>query len=98
MTLSWYFGWLGSCHSTEERGCTCTSRKTSEVVENVQTFLDLAIETQEVISCLEDLNPDVELSSGLNSDPFNREGVGYGVSCALDKDTEFAVFHLMADA
>ena len=98
MTLSWYFGWLGSCHSTEEKGRTCTSRKTSEVVENVQTFLDLAIEIQEVISCLEDLNPNVELSLGLNSDPFNKEGVGYGVSCALDEDTEFAVFCLKADA
>ena len=76
--------------------------ETFEVIENVQSFLDLAIETQEVISCLEDLNPDVELSSGLNSDPFNREGVGYGVGygvrCALDEDTEFTVFHLMADA
>ena len=80
-----------------ERGHTCTLHETSEVVENVQTFLNLAIETQEVISCLEDLNPDVELSSGLNSDPFNREGVGYGVSCALDKDTEFTVFHPTAD-
>ena len=98
MTLSWYFGWSGSCHSTEERGCTCTSRKTSEVVENVQTFLDLAIETREVILCLGVLNPDVELSSGLNSDPFDREGIGYGVSCALDEDTEFAVFCLKADA
>ena len=71
--------------------------ETFEVIENVQSFLDLAIETQEVISCLGVLNPDVELSLGLNSDPFDREGIGYGVSCALDKDTEFTVFHLMAD-
>ena len=81
-----------------ERGCTCTSRETSEVVENVQTCLGLATETREIILCLGVLNPDVELSSGLNSDAFNREGVGYGVSCALDKDTEVTVFHLMADA
>ena len=97
MTLSLYFGWSGSCHSTEERGCTCTSRKTSEVVENTQTFLDLAIETREIISCLGVLNPDVELSLGLNSDPFDREGIGYSVSCALDEGAEFAVVHLMAD-
>ena len=80
-----------------ERGRTCTSHETSEVVENAQTFLDLATETREIISCLEVLNPDVELSSVLNSDPFNREGISYGVSCALDKDTEVTVFHLMAD-
>ena len=67
-----------------EGGCTCTSHETSEVVENVQTFLDLVTETREVILCLGVLNPDVELSSGLNSDAFDREGVGYGVSCALD--------------
>ena len=69
-----------------------------EVVENVWTFLDPAIETQKVVSCLGVLNPDVELSSGLNSDPFDREGIGYDVSCALDEDTEFAVFCLKADA
>ena len=80
-----------------ERGCTCTSHETSEVVENAQTFLDLATETREIILCLGVLNPDVELSLGLNSDLFNREGIGYGVSCALDRDTEFTVFHLMAD-
>ena len=96
--MSWSFGWSGSCHSTEEGGRTCTSRKTSEVVENVQTFLDLSTETREIISCLGVLNPNVELSSGLDSGPFNREGIGCGVSCALDKDTEFTVFHLMADA
>ena len=82
----------------EERGRTCTSHETSEVVENVQTFLDLATETREIISCLGVLNPNVESSSGLDSDPFNREGISYGVSCALDKDTEVTVFHLMADA
>ena len=81
-----------------ERGCACTSHETAEVVENAQTFLDLATETREIISCLGVLNPDVELSSGLDSDPFNREGISYGVSCALDKDTEVTVFHLMADA
>ena len=68
-----------------------------EVVENVQNFLDLAIETREVVSCLGVPNPNVELSLGLNSDLFDREGIGYSVSCALDKDTEFTVFHLMAD-
>ena len=81
-----------------ERGHTCTLHETSEVVENVQTFLDLSTETREIISCLGVLNPNVELSSGLDSGPFNREGIGCGVSCALDKDTEFTVFHLMADA
>ena len=80
-----------------EGGCTCTSHETSEVVENVQTFLDLVTETREVISCLGVLNPDVELSSGLDSDPFNREEISYCVSCALDEGAEFTVFHLMAD-
>ena len=66
-----------------------------EVVENVQNFLDLAIEIREVVSCLGVPNPNVELSLGLESDPFNRDEVGYGVS--LDEGAEFAVLHLTAD-
>ena len=66
-----------------------------EVIENVQSFLDLAIESQDVILSLEALNLNVELSLGLESDPFNRDEVGYGVS--LDEGAEFAVLHLTAD-
>ena len=80
-----------------ERGRTCTSHETSEVIENAQTFLDLVTETREIISCLGVLSPHVELSLGLDSDLFDREGIGYSVSCALDEGAEFAVFHLMAD-
>ena len=45
-----------------------------EVIENVQSFLDLAIESQDVILSLEALNLNVELSLGLDSDLSDREG------------------------
>ena len=80
-----------------ERGHTCTLHETSEVVENAQTFLDLAIESRDVILSLEALNLNVELSLGLDIDLSDREGGSNGVSCTLDEDTEFMVFHPTAD-
>ena len=71
--------------------------ETFEVIENVQSFLDLAIESREVISSLEALNLSVELSLGLDSDLSDREGGSSSVSCTLDEDTEFTVFHPTAD-
>ena len=46
-----------------------------EVVEAVDIFLDLAIESREVMLSLGVLNADVESSFGLNSDAFEREEV-----------------------
>ena len=48
--------------------------------------------------CLGVLNPDVKLSLGLESHPFDRDRVGYVVGRVLNGGAEFAVFHLMADA
>ena len=71
--------------------------ETFEVIENVQSFLDLAIESRDVILSLEALNLNVELSLGLDIDLSDREGGSNGVSCTLDEDTEFMVFHPTAD-
>ena len=71
--------------------------ETFEVIENVQSFLDLAIESRDVVLSLEALNLNVELSLGLDIDLSDREGGSNGVSCTLDEDTEFMVFHPTAD-
>ena len=46
--------------------------ETFEVVEAVDIFLDLPIESREVILSLGVLNPDVESSFGLDSDALER--------------------------
>ena len=46
--------------------------ETLDVVEAVEIFLDLAIESREVILSLGVLNPDVESSFGLDSDALER--------------------------
>ena len=68
-------------------------------------FLDLAIESWEVILSLGVLNADVESSFGLDSDAFEREevertgeGGGRSVCCAVDEGTVFAVFRRIVDA
>ena len=65
--------------------------ETFEVVEAVDIFLDLAIESREVILSLGVLNADVESSFGLDSDAFEREevertgeGGGRSVCCVVD--------------
>ena len=49
--------------------------ETLEVVEAVDIFLDLPIESREVMLSLGVLNADVESSFGLDSDAFEREEV-----------------------
>ena len=49
--------------------------ETLDVVEAVDIFLDLAIESREVILSLGVLNADVESSFGLDRDAFEREEV-----------------------
>ena len=67
-------------------------------------FLDLAIESWEVILSLGVLNADVESSFGLDSDAFEREevertgGGGRSVCCVVDEGTVFAVFRQIVDA
>ena len=79
--------------------------ETLDVVEAVDIFLDLAIESREVMLSLGVLNPDVESSFGLDSDTFEREQVkrtGEGgvrsVCCVVDEGTVFAVFCRIVDA
>ena len=78
--------------------------ETLEVVEAVDIFLDLAIESREVMLSLGVLNPDVESSFGLDSDAFEREevertgGGGWSVCCVVDEGTVFAVFRRIVDA
>ena len=73
--------------------------ETFEVVEAVDIFLDLPIESRKVILYLGVLNADVESSFGLDSDEFEREeiertgeGGGRSVCCVVDEGTVFAVF------
>ena len=79
--------------------------ETFEVVEAVDIFLYLPIESREVMLFLGVLNPDVESSFGLDSDAFEREevegtgeGGGRSVCCVVDEGTVFAVFHRIVDA
>ena len=55
--------------------------ETFEVVEADETFLDLPIESREVILFLGFLNPDTKSSLRLDSDAFNKEGVDQNVCC-----------------
>ena len=79
--------------------------ETLDVVEAVDIFLDLPIESREVILSLGVLNADVESSFGLDSDAFEREevertgeGGGRNVCCVVDEGTVFAVFRRIVDA
>ena len=79
--------------------------ETLEVVEAVDIFLDLAIESREVILSLGVLNPDVESSFGLDSGAFEREevertgkGGGRSVCYVTDEGTVFAMFSRIVDA
>ena len=79
--------------------------ETLEVVEAVDIFLDLAIESREVMLSLGVLNADVESSFGLDRDAFEREevertgeGGGRSVCCVVDEGTVFAVFRRIVDA
>ena len=78
--------------------------ETFEVVEAVEIFLDLAIESREVMLSLGVLNADVESSFGLDRDAFEREvertgeGGGRSVCCVVDEGTVFAVFRRIVDA
>ena len=78
--------------------------ETLDVVEAVDIFLDLAIESQEVMLSLGVLNPDVESSFGLDSDAFEREEVGRtgeggsrSFCCVVDEGTVFAMFRRIVD-
>ena len=66
--------------------------ETLDVVEAVDIFLDLAIESREVMLSLGVLNADGESSFGLDSDAFEREevertgeGGGWSVCCVVDE-------------
>ena len=79
--------------------------ETLDVVEAVDIFLDLPIESREVILSLGVLNADVESSFGLDSDAFEREeveqtgeGGGRSVCYVVDEGTVFAVFRRIVDA
>ena len=79
--------------------------ETFEVVEAVDIFLDLPIESREVMLSLGVLNPDVESSLGLDRDAFEREkdertgeGGSRSVCCVVDEGTVFAVFRRVVDA
>ena len=79
--------------------------ETLDVVEAVDIFLDLPIESREVMLSLGVLNPDVESSLGLDSEAFEREkdertgeGGGRSVCCVVDEGTVFAVFRRIVDA
>ena len=65
--------------------------KTFEVVDADETFLDLAIENQEVILPLGSPSSDTKSPLRLNRDAFDREGGSWSVCYVL-------VFHQMADA
>ena len=78
--------------------------ETLEVVEAVDIFLDLSIESREVMLSLGVLNPDVESSLGLDRDAFEREkdertgeGGSRSVCCVVDEGTVFAVFRRIVD-
>ena len=76
--------------------------ETLEVVEAVDIFLDLPIESREVILSPGVLNADVESSFGLDSDAFEREevertGEGGGRSICCVVDEVFAVFRRIVD-
>ena len=92
------------CDDTGDRNIPVLRIETLEIVEAVDIFLDLAIESREVILSLGVLNPDVESSFGLDSDAFEREevertGEGGGRSvCCVDEGTVFAVFRRIVDA
>ena len=79
--------------------------ETFEVVEAVDIFLDLPIESREVILSLGVLNADVESSFGFDSDAFEREevertgkGGGRSVCCMVDEGTGVAVVRRIVDA
>ena len=71
--------------------------ETFEFVKADETFLDLAIESREVILPLGSSNSDIKFSSKLDSHVFDREGDDWSVCYVLDEEV-FAVFHQMADA
>ena len=62
-----------------------------EGVEADETFLDLTIESREVILPLESLSSDAKSPLRLDKDEFDREGGSQSVCYVL-------VFHQMADA
>ena len=71
--------------------------ETFDVVDADETFLDLAIENQEVILPLGSPSSDTKSPLRLDRDAFDREGVGQDICNVPDEET-FALFHQMADA
>ena len=68
-----------------------------EMIEVIQTFLDLAIEPRVAILSLGVLNLGVASLFGLDSNILNHEGGGSYVFYILDEGVVFAVFYQMAD-
>ena len=72
--------------------------ETFEVVEADETFLDLPIESREVILPLGSSSSDTKSPLRLDRDAFDKEGVGQDVCYMLDEEAFTAVFPQMADA
>ena len=79
--------------------------ETFEIVDADETFLDLAIENQEVILPLGSPSSDDKSPLRLDRDAFDREevertgeGGGWSVCCVVDEGTVFAVFRRIVDA
>ena len=71
---------------------------TFEVVEADVTFLDLPIESREVILPLGSPSSDTKSPLRLDRDAFNKEGVGQDVCYMLDEEVFAALFPQMADS
>ena len=98
-------GYEGAVTIRGDRDVPVLRIETFEVVEAVDIFLDLPIESREVMLSLGVLNPDVESSLGLDRDAFEREkdertgeGGSRSVCCVVDEGTVFAVFRRVVDA
>ena len=72
--------------------------ETFEAVEADETFIDLPIESREVILPLGPPSLDAKSPLRLNRDAFDKEGVGQDVCYMLDKEVFAAVFSHMADS
>ena len=72
--------------------------ETFEAVEADETFLDLPIESREVILPLGSSSSDTKSPLRLDRDAFDKEGVGQDVCYMLDKEVFAALFPQMADS
>ena len=69
-----------------------------EGVEADETFLDLTIESREVILPLESLSSDAKSPLRLDRDTFDKEGAGQDVCYVVDEEVFAALFPQMADS